>query len=83
MRNPFRQLLLAYDQLIAWLSAGLVWLLVPLFMLANIALFCSAVPTSPLWAVGMLAAGQAIGVTVLWVTTWAFKCSRRAAREMT
>jgi hypothetical protein len=51
-----------------WVIVVGLWLIVPLFLLVNVAIFLEHHETNPAWAAGNLAAGLAIGSFVLWVS---------------
>jgi len=58
----------AYSAIFKWIVIVTLWLVVPVFLLAIIAIFMEHYETRPAWAAGNLAVGLAIGSFMLWVT---------------
>ena len=62
--------------LTVWFGVVLLWLLIPLFLLAMVAMFLDAVGSRPLQATGNLVAGWSIGLFLLWATFAMLKSAR-------
>jgi hypothetical protein len=65
-----------------WLVIGMFLLLIPLFMLAMVALFLENVSTRPVGAAGNSLAGCAIGSFLFWATWNSLKSMRVWRRRM-